>query len=249
MVRSKTQKLIKRKAQLVLAAERQYWVRHNQLLRTFDHNAKIAGVPLIASKDLVSRVFGFRDACILVRFKRVRSCDFQVIDFDEPSSKWQDVVSIPVEHDGKTVELLIGRLLGLGGIFVDCSISTPESVRFRIPYYQALKCEYGDHPDLEDAIHDLSITIIGALSGQHSVTGHDCIASLEQLLEEFRALLDQTTKDNSREEVLQLFLKDHPILLIPNGQVIPKQKLGEDFCTDFVLIDMLDRSFRTTAVD
>jgi hypothetical protein len=249
MVRSKTQKLIKRKAQNVLAAERQYWARHDQLLRTFEQNAEIAGIPRIEPKGLVSRVFGFRDACVLVRFKRVGDCDFQVIDFDAPSSKWQDFVSIPVEHDGEIVELSTGRFFGLGGIVVDSSISTSDSGPFNIPYLQALKCEYGDNPDLEDAIHDLSVTIAGALSHLPSVTEHDLIAKLEKLLEEFRELLAQTSKDNSKEEVLQVFLKKNPILLIPNGQVIPKQKLGEDFCTDFVLIDMLDQGPRYTLVE
>ena len=37
--------------------------------------------------------------------------------------------------------------------------------------------------------------------------------------------------------------------MIPNGKIIPKQKLGEDFCTDFVLIDMLDQGPKYTLVE
>ena len=38
-------------------------------------------------------------------------------------------------------------------------------------------------------------------------------------------------------------------ILMPNGRIIPKQKLGEDFCTDFVLIDMLDQGPKYTLVE
>ena len=74
MSKSKNRKLIKRKAQRVLAAEREYWARHDRLLHTFEANAKIAGIEPIETRDLVSWVFGFRDACVLVRFRRVSTC-------------------------------------------------------------------------------------------------------------------------------------------------------------------------------
>ncbi|MBN1910279.1 MAG: DUF4263 domain-containing protein [Pirellulales bacterium] len=248
MTKSKTKKLIERKARRVLDAERQYWARHDRLLRTFGRNAEIVGIQRIEPKDLISWVFGFRDACILVRFKRVANCDFRVIDIDAPSSKWSTFVRIPVESDGKIVEIGHGLFFGIGSLAIDCEIvSSDRSVQ--IPYLQTLKCEYGENPELEDAIHDLSITIAGALVHDHPTTNQDVIGQLEQLLTEFRHLLDQTAADDSKEEVLQNHLKEHPLLLIPNGQIIPKQKLGEDFCTDFVLIDMLDQGPKYTLVE
>jgi antiviral defense system Shedu protein SduA len=249
MTRSKTQKLIKRKAQQVLAAERQYWARHDSLLRTFGENAAIAGVDPIESRRLISRVFGFRDACVLVRFQGLANYGFQVIDIDAPSAKWQEFVRIPVEYDGEIVEIRTGRVLGIGGIFVNCSVRFGDSGPYEIPYLQMLKCEYHDNADLEDAIHDLSVTIAGALAGRGRTTEQDVIRLHEQLLSRFTHLLDQTAAEKAKEEILQVFLKENPLLLIPNGRVIPKQKLGEDFCTDFVLIDMLDQGPKYTLVE
>ena len=209
----------------------------------------ITGIEPVKAKDLVSRVFGFRDACVLVRFKRVPNSDFQVLEIDAPSSQWQDYVRIPVQSNGDTIEIAAGRIFGLGGIVVNCSVKFADSGPYQIPYLQTVKCEYDDNPELDDAIHDLSVTIAGALAHHQPISNQDVIGGLEQLLRDFRKLLDQTASDNSKEEVLQAFLKEHPILLVPNGQLIPKQKLGEDFCTDFVLIDMLDQGPRYTLVE
>lgn len=249
MTRSKTKKLIKRKAQQVLAAERAYWARHDSLVRNYDKNAAIAGVLPIEPRCLVSRVFGFRDACILARFPRLPGYGFEVIDIDTPSKDYRQFVRIPVEHNGEIVELPIGHAFGIGGILIDCMIGFGDSSRYRIPYLQTVVCEYGDNPDLEDAIHDLSITIAGAIAGPRPTTEKDVIQLHSELLARFTDLLDQTAKDSSKEEVLQVFLKENPILLIPNGKIIPKQKLGEDFCTDFVLIDMLDQGPKYTLVE
>ena len=248
MTRSKTKKLIKRKAQLVLAAERQYWAKHDALVRKFDQNAAIADVTPIESRRLVSRVFGFRDACVLVRFQQLPNCDFQVIDFDAPSKDWAQFVTVPVEHNGEAVELAVGSVLG-GGVFIDCAFGFGDSEPIKIPYLQIVQCEYGDNPDLEDAIHDLSVTIAGASAGLQQANQEDVIRLHTDLLAEFNRLLDETASDNSKEEVLQVFLKQNPILLMPNGRIIPKQKLGEDFCTDFVLIDMLDQGPKYTLVE
>ncbi|NQU19913.1 MAG: DUF4263 domain-containing protein [Candidatus Nealsonbacteria bacterium] len=233
----------------MLAAERRYWARHDQLVRTFEKNAEIAGIPALQPMELVTRVFGFRDACVLVRFKRVANCDFQVVDIDEPSSQWRDFVTIPVQDDGDTVEVRTGRCFGLGGICVNCSISFGDLGPYEIPYLQTLKCEYSENPEFEDAIHDLSVTIVGALAHRRPTTEQDVLGRLEKLLADFRELLDQTAADNSKEEVLQVFLKEHPLVLTPHARLIPKQKLGEDFCTDFVLIDMLDQGPRYTLVE
>lgn len=177
------------------------------------------------------------------------NCGFQVFDFDAPSKQWQQFVNIPVLHNGAVAEIAIGNVFGIGVVVIDCPISSADNGPFHIPYLQMVRCEYGDHPDLEDAIHDLSITIAGAFAGSGPTSQDDVLRLHSELLTRFTDLLDQTASDNSKEEVLQVFLKENPILLIPNGRIIPKQKLGEDFCTDFVLIDMLDQGPKYTLVE
>lgn len=55
----------------------------------------------------------------------------------------------------------------------------------------------------------------------------------QQLSSDFRILLEKA----SREEELQVFLRDHPELLYPDFITChPKFKLGEDYVTDYVLL-------------
>jgi hypothetical protein len=60
----------------------------------------------------------------------------------------------------------------------------------------------------------------------------ETISKLEALASEFEELLE----DEIREEDLQRFLKDNSFVLHQSAEGIPKQKLGEDFVTDFVLV-------------
>lgn len=185
---------------------------------------------------------------MLTRFEPLPNKGFQVIDVDAPSRDWAKFVTIPLKQSGEIVEFPIGNVFGCG-VFINCVLNFGESQRITIPYLQIVQCEYGDNPDLDDAIHDLSITIAGVSAGLQQANQDDVIRLHTELLMEFKQLLHETESDNSREEVLQVFLKEHPILLMPNGRIIPKQKLGEEFCTDFVLIDMLDQGPKYTFVE
>lgn len=55
---------------------------------------------------------------------------------------------------------------------------------------------------------------------------------MENIAVEFEELLFSA----EREEELQVFLKENPIVLNPTAEQIPKKRLGEDFITDFVLV-------------
>jgi hypothetical protein len=58
------------------------------------------------------------------------------------------------------------------------------------------------------------------------------IDKLESLINEFNSLLDSA----QREEELQQFLNDNPILIAPNAvTIIPKVRLGSEHVTDFVI--------------
>ena len=55
--------------------------------------------------------------------------------------------------------------------------------------------------------------------------------------------------DSQKEEELQVFIKENPMMLHPTAELIPKKKLGEDFITDFVLVTPNDQGPTYTLVE
>lgn len=250
MTLNRTKKLIKRKAEQVLAAERRYWENRQWLAKRYNDRAALVDSKPIESMKLVSRIFGFRDGCMIARFSPPPGEDFQVLVFDAPIKEWRECVTVPAsvrDNEGKhsTGEWPIGKFILETDFQLQwCELTYPD-MHARIGFTHVVTCSYDDHPDLEDAIHDLNVTILGASAEKQVNKPSDLIESHVALLEQFKALLDNA----SNEEELQQFLKENPILLIPNGQAIPKQKLGADFVTDFVLINMLDQGPNYTLVE
>jgi len=71
------------------------------------------------------------------------------------------------------------------------------------------------------------------IAPQSKITQAEAQERLCTLLERFKELLDSAMK----EEQVQKFLADHPELLYPDFVLCyPKQKLGEDWVTDYVLM-------------
>lgn len=73
----------------------------------------------------------------------------------------------------------------------------------------------------------------------------ETITTLLAIASQFETLLN----DAQREEELQIFLKENPMMLHPTASVIPKKKLGEDFVTDFVLVIPSDQGAIYTLVE
>jgi hypothetical protein len=118
---------------------------------------------------------------------------------------------------------------------LNCSINEIE-----IPYAELSHMRYGDTfnaPTVERAILDFQLTLLGLQTqteGKASgrLPGHETILKLEAL----SSALEKLLEDEAREEDLQKFLKDNSFVLHQSAEAIPKQKLGEDFVTDFVLV-------------
>jgi hypothetical protein len=71
------------------------------------------------------------------------------------------------------------------------------------------------------------------------------IQVLKEKLQEFELLLEKAEV----EEDIQKFLNENPLLIQPHSKKIPKQKLGEDWVTDFVLINILDQGHKYTFIE
>jgi hypothetical protein len=95
-------------------------------------------------------------------------------------------------------------------------------------------------PAVERAILDFQLTLLGLQTstapveagGPERLSGETTIEQLKEIARQFQELL----QGDHDEEALQQFLKEHPFVLHQSAESITKQRLGEDFVTDFVLV-------------
>ncbi len=133
---------------------------------------------------------------------------------------------------------------GKSGFGVGLSNTTLVNCLFnglKIPYAEFAYLRYGDvgaSPTIERAMLDFQLALLGAQLRQtssitESPASETTVQRLDEIAQQFEALLVADV----REEELQVFLKSYPFVLPPSAEAIPKKKLGEDFVTDFVLVD------------
>jgi len=231
--------IIREKAKKFIQAEKEYWKERNAL-REKMQGAAIA-LSLKTEKalppDISSTVYGLKDGVAFVRHKAFPgrpNIQFRVlpITLDEWS---QTGLIIPFEQ-GEISLAKAGVMRGLGHVtFVNCSIN-----EIQIPYAELSHLKYGDTfnaPTIERTILDFQLTLLGlqtqtAENVPGRLPSQETISKLEALASEFEKLLE----DGTREEELQRFLKENSFVLHQSAEAIPKQKLGEDFVTDFVLV-------------
>lgn len=231
--------IIREKAKQFVKAEREYWNERNSLQKNIEDAVNTlslkAGQAL--PSNLSSTVWGLKDGVVFVRHKTFTgrpTVHFRVLPIT--LKEWGETgLVIPVEQ-GEISLAKAGLFKGLGNLsFINCSIND-----INIPYAELSHLKYGDAltvPSIERTILDFQLTFLGILTqtdikqpGQ--LSGEQTIVELEGIAKLFEELLD----DETREEDLQRFLKDHSFVLHPSAETIPKQKLGEDFVTDFVLV-------------
>jgi len=233
--------VLEKKGKALLAAERKYWETVNSLRE--QHAALAVRLGLSYEDKLPSSVsstvWALKDGVAFVRYKTVGGkarVDFRVaaITLEE----WgRNGLVVPLET-GEVSLARIGLISGVANISLyDCSVN-----ELHIPYAEFAHLRYGEEaklPSVESAVLDFQLAVL-ALQAQQtttppqpSVTSKEVTAILRRLAQEFETLLDT----EGREEELQAFLKQHPFILHPSAECIPKQKLGEDFVTDFVLVE------------
>lgn len=231
--------IIREKAKKFIQAEKEYWKERNALREKMQDAA--IKLSLKTEKalppDISSTVYGLKDGVAFVRHKTFPgrpNIEFRVlpITLDEWS---QTGLIVPFEQ-GEISLAKAGVMRGLGHVtFVNCSIN-----EIQIPYAELSHLKYGDTfnvPTIERTILDFQLTLLGLqtqtaenLSGR--LPSQETMSNVEALSSKFEKLLE----DETREEDLQRFLKDNSFVLHQSAEAIPKQKLGEDFVTDFVLV-------------
>ena len=231
--------IIREKAKRFVEAEKHYWKERNAI-RDQMQNATVAlslKTEEVLPADVSTTVYGLKDGVAFVRHKTFSgrpSVVFRVLPMT--LSEWaEDGLLVPVVN-GELSLARAGAIRGLGHItFMNCSINGIE-----IPYAELSHLKYGDTintPAVERAILDFQLTLLGlqtqtAETASVTLPSQETISKLKALSDEFEKILE----DETREEDIQKFLKTNSFVLHQSAEAISKQKLGEDFVTDFVLV-------------
>ncbi len=236
------ERIIRERSKEFLSAERKYWKEREALRNSIKGPADAlslrAGEALPA--DMSSTVWGLRDGVAFVRYKSVTgkpTVQFRILQIT--LEQWGDTGLLVPLAEGEISLARAGVMKGLGHVtLINCSIN-----EIHIPYAEFSHMRYGDPlnlPPVERAILDFQLTLLGLQTttvpveagAPERLSGEKTIERLQKIARQFRELLQGDIK----EEALQKFLKEHPFILHQSAERIPKQRLGEDFVTDFVLV-------------
>jgi hypothetical protein len=234
------QVLLEKKAKGFLTAEKAYWEQRQSLRHQHSELSRELSLPTdkLLPMELSSTVWALHDGVAFVRHKPVTGVSgvsFKVLPWT--LAQWAtDGPILPLEQGA----LFLGKSgfkVGLSNAtFVNCHLND-----VKIPYAEFAHLRYGEvgaSPTIEGAILDFQLALLGAqLRQASSITKgpvlEATIQRFDEIVQEFESLLGKEV----REEELQRFLKEYPFVLHPSAEAIPKKKLGEDFVTDFVLVD------------
>ena len=237
-MRDPLQILIREKAKHFHAAEKEYWREKDTIRKNMQEAASALSLKVEQAlpSDVASIVWGLKDGVAFVRYKTFagrHGVEFRILPID--LDKWADTgLVVPIEAG--EISLAQMGIKGLGHlVLINCQIN-----EIHIPYAEIAHLRYGEDisaPSVERAILDLQLTLMGiqsspdyAKSGQ--ISASKTIEELEKIANEFEQLIEEGTK----EEEVQKFLKEHSFILHQSAERLSKQKLGEDFVTDFVLV-------------
>lgn len=250
--------IIQQKGKKLVRAIKEYWEEQDKLYETFNRTASSLGDLVngeeIFPKDLSSLIWLLRDGIAFVRYKTEglkTGTDIRVLDVgleDWFERGW----IIPVK----------GGEISLAGVIQGPS----NNITFKNCTFDGIVIEFAnfshvryDHPELAPtftkAVLDFRLTLLGMIlqSGgaiispiiQQPIQPDKVIEQLQAKIEHLKELLNNKVN----EEDLQSYLRQHPFLLRAASEVIPKKKLGEDFITDFVLLNILDQGPIYTLVE
>lgn len=233
--------IIRERSKEFLSAEREYWKERDALRKSMKRPVEVLSLKTgeALPADISSTVWGLRDGVAFVRHKSVPGrpiVQFRILPVT--LEQWGDTgLLVPLDR-GEFSLASAGVIRGLGHLtLINCMIN-----EIHIPYAEFSHMRYGDPmnlPAVERAILDFQLTLLGLQTsppveagGPERLSGETTIERLQEIARQFQELL----QGERQEEALQQFLKEHPFVLHQSAESIPKQKLGEDFVTDFVLV-------------
>lgn len=237
---SPAERLLRAKADRFIKVEKSFWEKRYSLEEQYILTAETFDLKQMVPKNLASIVWGLNDGVAFVRYSTTAE--------NKGNVEFRAAL-ISLEQWGES-GMIIPTSKGEISLARTGLISGPASVRFSqikindvlVPYAEISHARYDSEDILEPdemAIVDFQLTLLGSHVTPliESESNQSTIDLLEEKANEFEKLLGTSDK----EEALQVFLKKHPLFLHPTAVVIPKQKLGAEFITDFVLVNPSDQ--------
>lgn len=241
--------LIEEKAKNFVKAIKEYWKTQDKLIQEYKEIALglggIHNIDEIFPAGLSNQILLFTDGIVFIRQKLETYQFLKSYVFNFELNQWlKDGLKIPYK-DGFVCFHFISVQPGASLIVNNGSFNEYhfEYLQYSLFYYNQIELS----PTAIKAIIDFRISILGMIlqSGsaffapkiEQIIQTDNILDRLQQKVNELKVLLE----DEVSEEKLQIFLKENPFLLKPSSELIPKQKLGEDFVTDFILLNILDQ--------
>lgn len=252
------ERIIKVKLKDIIRTEQEYWKQKRTLIEQFNSvNRELSvDVPLIIPSNISSAIWGLRDGVAFVRYSPLLNTskpkfDYHILNIS--LEEWGDK-GIIVPHGDTEISLAqMGIIRGLGHItMIHCQIN-----QYKFDYLEISYMKYGEKKSLttiENVFLDFQLTFLGYLTQGGILNGktttwivdnNKTIVELENAAGQFQTLLESSVQ----EEDLQRFIKTHPYVIKPSAEIIPKQKLGDDFITDFVLVEIFQQGRIYTLVE
>ena len=238
---SPLERMLKKKADSFLKAERDFWKYRYEIEEQHRKNAEAFDLEYSHTipEDLSTIVWGLIDGVAFVRYHSPGiKGNVEFRSWNITLEQWGKEGLVVQTPKGEISLARSGFIVGLGNITLNnCTFN-----KIHVPYVEIRHAYYdkGDMPTpVERAIIDFQLAFLGLHlrtqplgPGDSPVTADNTITRLKEISNNFEILLN----DAEKEEELQIFIKDNPMVLHPTAELIPKKKLGEDFITDFVLV-------------
>lgn len=248
--------LIANKSKKFLEAEKAYWSHQKKLfeqIQRVSENLCFDATEMFPT-NLSSVVWALKNGVAFVRYKTFIGkprVEFRILNVD--LKQWsEEGIIVPTEKGD--LALAGNRIIsGLGNF----NIRNLTINDINISYLQVFHMKYGDEnnlPIIEKAILDFQLTLMGMAlqkwekhepTREINVNNKDIISKLKEIANSFEDIL----KNGGKEEILQKFIKENPFLISSSANAIPKQKLGEDFITDFVLVSFFEQGLEYCLVE
>jgi hypothetical protein len=251
---SPIERMLKKKADSFLKAEREFWKYRYEIEEQHKKNAEAFDLKYSHTipEDLSTIVWALSDGVAFVRYHSPGiKGDVAFRSWNITLKQWGEEGLVIPTLKGELSLARSGFIGGLGNFTLNnCTFN-----EIHIPYVELRHAYYdkGQMPSpVERAIIDFQLAFLGfhlrkqpPVSGGGPVTTDQTITLLKEISSNFEALLN----DAQKEEELQIFIRENPMMLHPTADLIPKKKLGEDFITDFVLVTPSDQGPTYTLVE